>query len=40
MDEMNSYYKKQRNFYEDTVGDLLKFIRNLGEHVDEEKNKK
>ena len=36
---MNKFYKKKRNFYQDTVGDLLKFIRNLGAHVDEETNK-
>ncbi|XP_007935844.1 2-5A-dependent ribonuclease [Orycteropus afer afer] len=39
MKRMNSYYKKTGNFYQDTVGDLLKFIRNLGEHIDEDKNK-
>ncbi|XP_039737236.1 2-5A-dependent ribonuclease isoform X1 [Pteropus medius] len=39
MKEMNNYYVKSRNFYQNTVGDLLKFIRNLGEHVNEEKNK-
>ncbi|XP_015441786.1 2-5A-dependent ribonuclease isoform X2 [Pteropus alecto] len=39
MKEMNNHYVKSRNFYQNTVGDLLKFIRNLGEHVNEEKNK-
>lgn len=39
MDKMNDFYKKNRNFYQDIVGDLLKFIRNLGEHINEEKNK-
>lgn len=40
MEKMNKHYEKSRNFYQDTVGDLLKFIRNLGEHIDEKKNKK
>ncbi|XP_035135647.3 2-5A-dependent ribonuclease isoform X2 [Callithrix jacchus] len=41
MKEMNMFYKKRRkNCYENTVGDLLKFIRNLGEHINEENNKK
>ncbi|XP_005375061.1 PREDICTED: 2-5A-dependent ribonuclease [Chinchilla lanigera] len=39
MKEMNSYYKKGSKFYKEGVGDLLKFIRNIGEHIDEEKNK-
>ncbi|XP_037001545.2 2-5A-dependent ribonuclease [Artibeus jamaicensis] len=38
MEKMNEFYKKNCNFYKDTVGDLLKFIRNLGEHIDEKKN--
>lgn len=38
MKEMNEYYRKTRKFYQNTVGELLKFIRNLGEHIDEEKN--
>ncbi|XP_057363920.1 2-5A-dependent ribonuclease [Manis pentadactyla] len=38
--KMNKFYEKKGNFYRDTVGDLLKFIRNLGEHINEEKNKK
>lgn len=40
MEKMNAFYEKNGNFYTDTVGDLLKFIRNLGEHIDEKKNKK
>ncbi|XP_033618023.1 2-5A-dependent ribonuclease isoform X2 [Fukomys damarensis] len=39
MEKMDSFYKKSGNFYQNTVGDLLKFIRNIGEHIDEEKNK-
>ena len=39
MEKMNEFYKKNGNFYQDTVGDLLKFIRNLGEHIDEQKNR-
>ncbi|KAM9613355.1 2-5A-dependent ribonuclease [Trichechus inunguis] len=39
MSKMNMHYRKTRNFYRNTVGDLLKFIRNLGEHINEEKNK-
>lgn len=39
MRQMNKFYEKNGNFYQNTVGDLLKFIRNLGEHIDEEKNK-
>lgn len=39
MDEMNSFYKRRQNPYQDTIGDLLKFIRNIGEHINEEKNK-
>lgn len=38
MKKMNDFYKKTRNFYQDTVGDLLKFIRNLEGHIDEERN--
>ncbi|XP_058924845.1 2-5A-dependent ribonuclease isoform X2 [Kogia breviceps] len=38
MNKMNEFYKKGK-VYQNTVGDLLKFIRNLGEHIDEEKNK-
>ena len=51
MEEMNAYYKKiskkkkakhtnEGNLYQDTLGDLLKFIRNLGEHINKKKNKK
>lgn len=32
------YRNKPHLKYQDTVGDLLKFIRNLGEHIHEEKN--
>ncbi|XP_069315345.1 2-5A-dependent ribonuclease [Eulemur rufifrons] len=40
MKEMNEFYKKRRKcVYRNTVGDLLKFIRNIGEHIDEDKNK-
>ncbi|NP_001166526.1 2-5A-dependent ribonuclease [Cavia porcellus] len=39
MKSMNKFYKKKKTFYQDSVGDLLKFIRNIGEHIDEEKNK-
>lgn len=38
MAEMNSFYKKSIYAYQDTVGDLLKFIRNIGEHINEKKN--
>ncbi|XP_057584834.1 2-5A-dependent ribonuclease isoform X2 [Hippopotamus amphibius kiboko] len=38
MKKMNEFYKRG-NVYQDTVGDLLKFIRNLGEHINEKKNK-
>ncbi|KAK1329279.1 hypothetical protein QTO34_011460 [Cnephaeus nilssonii] len=40
LEGMNSFYKNKPYLkYQDTVGDLLRFIRNLGEHIDEEKNK-
>ena len=39
MTVMNKFYEKKMNFYEDTPSDLLKFIRNLGEHINEDKNK-
>lgn len=40
MDEMNHFYeKRKKNPYQDTVGDLLKFIRNIGEHINEEKKR-
>ncbi|XP_068930485.1 2-5A-dependent ribonuclease [Petaurus breviceps papuanus] len=35
MEKMNSFYKVD-NKYRNTVGDLLKFIRNVGEHFEEE----
>ena len=36
---MNVFYKKKKIYtYQNTVGDLLKFIRNLGEHINEQKN--
>ncbi|KAF5916688.1 hypothetical protein HPG69_005483 [Diceros bicornis minor] len=40
MQKMNKFYKESSNFYQNTVGDLLKFIRNVGEHIDEKKNEK
>jgi len=43
MGEMNKFYENKRYTYtytyKDTVNDLLRFIRNLGEHINEEKNK-
>lgn len=40
MKKMRSFYRKKPDLqYEDTVCDLLKFIRNLGEHINEEQNK-
>ncbi|XP_057626245.1 2-5A-dependent ribonuclease [Chionomys nivalis] len=39
MKKMNDFYKAMRNPYQNTVGDLLKFIRNMGEHINENKNK-
>ncbi|XP_066117387.1 2-5A-dependent ribonuclease [Saccopteryx bilineata] len=42
MGKMNAFYTKKGKKgkkYQDSVGDLLKFIRNLGEHINEEKNK-
>ncbi|XP_036129341.1 2-5A-dependent ribonuclease [Molossus molossus] len=39
MNKMNTFYKMKPHLkYKDTVGDLLRFIRHLGEHIDEEKN--
>ena len=39
MEKMNVFYKKKKIYtYKNTVGDLLKFIRNLGEHINEQKN--
>ncbi|XP_008582666.1 PREDICTED: 2-5A-dependent ribonuclease-like [Galeopterus variegatus] len=40
MREMEKFYVKRGNYYQNTVGDLLKFIRNIGEHINEERNKK
>ncbi|XP_053461707.1 2-5A-dependent ribonuclease isoform X2 [Nycticebus coucang] len=40
MKKMNEFYAETGNFYRNTVGDLLKFIRNIGEHIDEKRNKK
>ncbi|XP_008072596.1 2-5A-dependent ribonuclease [Carlito syrichta] len=41
MKEMNKFYKRRKDkVYQDTVGDLLKFIRNIGEHINEKKNEK
>ncbi|XP_059136497.1 2-5A-dependent ribonuclease [Peromyscus eremicus] len=40
MGKMDYFYtRNDRKPYQDTVGDLLKFIRNIGEHIDEDKNK-
>ncbi|KAM6165274.1 2-5A-dependent ribonuclease [Erethizon dorsatum] len=39
MKEMNKFYQKSGKFYQENVGDLLKFIRNIGEHIDDKKNK-
>nr|XP_012591098.1 2-5A-dependent ribonuclease isoform X1 [Microcebus murinus] len=40
MKKMNYFYTRKRRLpYQDTVGDLLKFIRNIGEHIDEDTNK-
>ncbi|XP_038205715.1 2-5A-dependent ribonuclease-like [Arvicola amphibius] len=39
MKKMNDFYKTKKNPYQNTVGDLLKFIRNMGEHINENKNK-
>lgn len=38
MKEMNAFYKRKRG-YQNNVTDLLKFIRNIGEHINEDKNK-
>lgn len=35
-----NFYMKNKNFYRNTVGDLLKFIRNIGEHINDKNNKK
>ncbi|XP_036058773.1 2-5A-dependent ribonuclease [Onychomys torridus] len=40
MEKMDYFYtKNNKEPYQDTVGDLLKFIRNIGEHINENKNK-
>ncbi|KAL6085767.1 hypothetical protein STEG23_027964 [Scotinomys teguina] len=40
MGEMNHFYISSNRYpYQDTVVDLLKFIRNIGEHIHEDKNK-
>ncbi|XP_059530554.1 2-5A-dependent ribonuclease isoform X1 [Myotis daubentonii] len=40
MKKMQWFYRKKPHLkYQDTVGDLLKFIRNLGEHIHEENNR-
>ncbi|XP_062067444.1 2-5A-dependent ribonuclease isoform X2 [Lepus europaeus] len=39
MRDMNAFYKDS-NSYKNTVGDLLKFIRNVGEHINEDKNRR
>lgn len=40
MHKMNRFYiTKKKPAYKDTLSDLLKFIRNLGEHINEDKNK-
>ncbi|XP_027724368.1 2-5A-dependent ribonuclease [Vombatus ursinus] len=36
MEKMDSFYKIPKKRYKNTVGDLLKFIRNIGEHIEEE----
>lgn len=41
MEEMSAYYNKKSRFqYQNTVGDLLKFIRNIRQHINEKKNEK
>ncbi|XP_004688206.1 PREDICTED: 2-5A-dependent ribonuclease [Condylura cristata] len=43
MKKMDGFYKRQKqpwNLYRNTVGDLLKFIRNINQHICEENNKK
>ncbi|CAH6789300.1 Rnasel [Phodopus roborovskii] len=39
MKEMDDFYIPRKMPYKNTVGDLLKFIRNIGEHINEDKNK-
>ncbi|OBS73424.1 hypothetical protein A6R68_16038, partial [Neotoma lepida] len=36
---MKKMNKKTSSPYQDTVGDLLRFIRNMGEHINEDQNK-
>lgn len=40
MSDMNRFCDPSRKYYQDTVGDLLKFIRNIGEHINEKKSRK
>ncbi|XP_004643512.1 2-5A-dependent ribonuclease [Octodon degus] len=39
MENMDKFYEKNGNFYQENVVDLLKFIRNIGEHINEDRNK-
>ena len=40
MDEMNHFYEKRKKKpYQDTVVDLLKFNRNIGEQINDEKKR-
>uniref|UniRef100_A0A6I8NPS5 Uncharacterized protein n=1 Tax=Ornithorhynchus anatinus TaxID=9258 RepID=A0A6I8NPS5_ORNAN len=38
MTKMNKFYKNEKYQYQDKVTDLLKLIRNIGEHIEEEAN--
>lgn len=43
LSKMNDFYRNKNKphwCYRDSVEDLLRFIRNIGEHIDEEKNQK
>uniref|UniRef100_A0A5F9CKE5 Ribonuclease L n=2 Tax=Oryctolagus cuniculus TaxID=9986 RepID=A0A5F9CKE5_RABIT len=40
MRDMNAFYKDSGSFYKNSVGDLLKFIRNIGEHIHEDRNRR
>lgn len=43
LNKMNNFYRNKNQphrCYGDSVGDLLRFIRNIGEHIDEEQNQK
>lgn len=40
MRDMNAFYKDSGSFYQNSVGDLLKFIRNIGEHIHEDRNRR